>query len=443
MGIAGLQTIVIAPIRTDSRVATRAAIAARQRSHTAASVPKEAIDSGIDRANDSSAPASAISAGAPPAQVAVAARRAARARRDGARSGLLRRRQCPALGGLLGRVLQRAHAGQARFGRALQQRLGAGFAQAQHEMLPAALHAFAQPGVFQRMAQARDADVALNLSEEDGKKKARGAALAQYQEVWSFVRRRGKRSKQGVPALEGQCPSCGANLPISEVVKCEYCQALVNSGEHDWVLAEITQPEEWRAEPAVGQVPGLEELRSRDPSISRQELEDRVSVSFWKWVEARSTGKPDKLSRFCMQPPLDEAARHALALIKTPLREVAVGSADLKRIDSKDGIDRATLEIRWSAAADQGPPTHHRHSFVLGRAAQVQSRRGLSSLDCPSCGGPLASSDEVTCRYCNTPLTGGKHEWALLAVSERPEDKPAPARKARRQEHDQSSPSDE
>ena len=33
-----------------------------------------------------------------------------------------------------------------------------------------------------------------------------------------------------------KCPSCGADLPLSEVVKCEYCQAIVNSGEHDWVL---------------------------------------------------------------------------------------------------------------------------------------------------------------------------------------------------------------
>ena len=32
------------------------------------------------------------------------------------------------------------------------------------------------------------------------------------------------------PALEGKCPSCGADLPLGEVVKCEYCKALVNSG---------------------------------------------------------------------------------------------------------------------------------------------------------------------------------------------------------------------
>ena len=293
---------------------------------------------------------------------------------------------------------------------------------------------------------ARDQDIPLELPPGEADKRLQRVKLAEYDEAWSFVRRRGRNSLKGAPALEGRCPSCGAELPLSEVVRCDYCQALVNSGEHDWVLAEITQAAEWRASSSVKSIPGLDSLRERDPSLSRQELEDRVSVSFWKWVEARSTGKPDKLSRFCMQPPLDEGSRRALSLENTPLREVAVGSADLKRIDGKEGTDQATLEVRWSAAQDKGPPTHHRHLFILGRAAQTRSRRGLSSLDCPSCGGPLASSDEVTCRYCNTPLTGGKHEWALLAVSERPEEKPAPARKARgsaRQGQDQSSPADE
>lgn len=266
------------------------------------------------------------------------------------------------------------------------------------------------------VGEARDADVALNLSEEDGKKKASGAALAQYQEVWSFVRRRGKRSKQGVPALEGQCPSCGANLPISEVVKCEYCQALVNSGEHDWVLAEITQPEEWRAEPAVGQVPGLEELRSRDPSISRQELEDRASVMFWKWIEARSSGKNDKLARFCINPIDDPATVAELDLERAMLRQVAVGSAELASVEQQSDLDIAVVEITWSASRNNATPQPARSAFVMGRQSAARSKRGLSSLDCPVCGGQLANSDETTCRYCGTALPGGKHEWALASV---------------------------
>ena len=266
---------------------------------------------------------------------------------------------------------------------------------------------------------ARDADVPVALPDKQVQKRVQAAPLAEYDEAWSFVRRRGKGSIKGVPALEGRCPSCGADLPLSDVVRCEYCKALVNSGEHDWVLAEITQAAEWKQSASARDIPGLSALRERDPTVSRQELEDRVSVSFWKWVEARSTGKPDKLARFCLQPPADDRARAALDLgAAGRLHAVAVGSADLKRVDT-GALDRASLEVRWSGALPGQEPVHHRHTFVLGRDAAAQSKRGLSSLDCPSCGGPLATSDAVTCRYCGTALTGGKLEWALVEVRER------------------------
>lgn len=264
------------------------------------------------------------------------------------------------------------------------------------------------------VGEARDMDVPANLSDAEAAKKARGAELSQYHEVWSFIRRRGKHSKKGVPALEGKCPSCGADLPLSEVVRCEYCKALVNSGEHDWVLAEITQPEEWRPSATQRSIAGLEELRQRDAGLSRQELEDRASVIFWKWVEAKNLGKPDKLARFCVEPPQRAAAE--LDLGKAQLRQVAVGSSELKSTHSAEGRDYAALEIRWSAAEGKGEIEPHTHLLTLARSADVKSKRGMNSLDCPECAGALAESDATTCSYCAAVLTGGKHEWALLRI---------------------------
>jgi predicted lipid-binding transport protein (Tim44 family) len=270
------------------------------------------------------------------------------------------------------------------------------------------------------VGEARDADVPRDLPQAQAEAKARSAPLQRYEEVWSFLRRRGKRSKAGVPALEGQCPGCGAPLPLSDVVQCEYCKALVNSGEHDWVLAEITQPEEWSAHRAEAEVPGLPELRQRDPAVSRQELEDRASVIFWKWVEARATGQSGKLARFCVSPPTEgrEGDIAELALYPARLEKVAVGSADLREIAPAAHADQdhAMVEIRWSAGVDGREPVGMVHLFVLARSAGATSKRGLSSLDCPSCGGALGESDAVICAYCGERLPGGKHEWALLAV---------------------------
>lgn len=266
------------------------------------------------------------------------------------------------------------------------------------------------------VGEARDKDVALSLTADQAKREVGKQELSQYHEVWSFVRRRGKKSKSGVPALEGKCPSCGADLPLSEVVKCEYCQALVNSGEHDWVLAEITQPEEWREEPAVFDIQGLAEARQHDPTLSRQELEDRASVVFWKWIEARTTGKSDKIVRFSLKNPKDPEAALELGLAPARLRQVAVGSAELDEVSSDGTLDHALVEIRWSASIDGSEPRSLAHMFELVRSVEARSKRGLSSLDCPVCSGQLANSDDPKCQYCGATLNGGKHEWALASV---------------------------
>ena len=264
------------------------------------------------------------------------------------------------------------------------------------------------------VGEARDADVSATLSDADAEKKARSAPLARYEEVWSFVRRRGRKSKAGVPALEGACASCGAELPPGDVVRCDVCKALTNSGEHDWVLAEITQPEEWSA--SGGEDPeGLTELRQRDPALSRQELEDRASVVFWKWIEARVTGDRKGFERFCREPgsvPADPAK----------LSKVAVGAADLVDVTAAqtvgpDELDDATIEIKWSASVDGGEPTAMNVVQVnLARPSTASSKRGLSCLDCPNCGGPVPESDAVTCAYCKEPLVGSKKEWTADSI---------------------------
>jgi hypothetical protein len=268
------------------------------------------------------------------------------------------------------------------------------------------------------VGEARDADVPLNLDAAAAERKVRSAPLTQYHEVWSFVRRRGQQSKQGVPALEGRCPGCGADMPISDAVRCEYCNAIVNSGEHDWVLAEITQPEEWSSEIAQWEVDGLDELRERDATISRQELEDRASVIFWKWIEARATGKASKLARFCMQPPQIGDGNYYLTQAK--LQQVAVGSSEVAQIvcGAAGGIDQVLVEIRWSAGVNGAEPKNMLHLFTLARSFEATSKRRLASLDCTNCGGPLAGSDAATCDYCGETLSGGKHEWVLAGVQE-------------------------
>jgi Tim44-like domain len=261
------------------------------------------------------------------------------------------------------------------------------------------------------VGQARDADVPANLPTAQAIDKAKRAPLVRYEEVWSFLRKRGQKSKNGVPALEGRCPNCGADLPVSDVVRCEYCKAVVNSGEHDWVLAEITQPEEWRPWMTNADLEGLNALQSKDPAVSRQELEDRASVVFWKWIDARVTAQRTRLERFCLQPGQPPAP-------PAQLSQVAVGSSELVDVVvAQDGLDRCDVEITWSASENGGEPVNQVNRVTLARSTTATSKGGLNSLDCPNCRGPLADSDLVKCNFCGEPLAGGKHEWSLESIA--------------------------
>jgi hypothetical protein len=185
------------------------------------------------------------------------------------------------------------------------------------------------------------------------------------------------------------------------------------------VLAEITQPEEWMPGAALDKIPGMAELRQRDSTVSRQELEDRASVIFWKWIEARATGKLENLTRFCLAKP-DPAT---LGVVKAQISAPTVGSSEVVKVvagnpGQEGAMDLAQIEIRWSAGIDGKAPEGMIHVLALQRLSSVQSKRSMSALDCPVCAGPLPESDAAFCAYCGEQLMGGKHEWALAAVVE-------------------------
>ncbi len=62
-----------------------------------------------------------------------------------------------------------------------------------------------------------------------------------FTEYWTFIRRAGVASRPGEKA--DQCPSCGAEVHVSQAGVCDYCGTKVVSGEFGWVLSTIEQDE--------------------------------------------------------------------------------------------------------------------------------------------------------------------------------------------------------
>jgi rRNA maturation endonuclease Nob1 len=263
-------------------------------------------------------------------------------------------------------------------------------------------------------AQARDTEVPLTANDE-----LIQAALAQvpvnpYTEIWTLVRCTGAQTKPGDAQVGTACPKCGAPLAGGEMLKCRYCGALVCSGEHDWVLAEITQLEEWR--PTGQRPPGLDALRVRDPAVAAEVLEDRASYLFWKWIEAGRANGGAPL-RKCSTPGL--VAAGARWEWNRGASDVSVGGSDVTQcaVGTADGLDHVDVLVKWSARFNASPQyTPCQTVMRMVRKSGVQSKLSMTALVCQACGAPVGDSDSTKCDHCGVELTAGDQAWVLGAV---------------------------
>jgi tellurite resistance protein/uncharacterized Zn finger protein (UPF0148 family) len=268
-------------------------------------------------------------------------------------------------------------------------------------------------------AEARDTEVTANATDDQVRAALAHARVEPYAEIWSLVRQAGAQSKPDGFQVGRACPSCGAPLAEGETMKCRYCGALACSGEHDWVLAEITQVEEWH--PTAAQAGGLAELRARDAGVAREVLEDRASYLFWKWIEAGRAGGFAPLRKCAAAALLQSGGR--IEWVRS-VSDVAVGGADLVacELDGDDGFDRVYVEIFWSARFD-GAKAYTPVQMVLrlARRSGVTSKLSMTALVCTACGAPLVESDSTKCDHCGAELAAGETAWVLDAV-QRPEE---------------------
>jgi len=265
-------------------------------------------------------------------------------------------------------------------------------------------------------AEARDTEVPWNATQDQVRSALQKARVEPYSEIWSISRCAGAQSKPAGYEVGRACPRCGAPLAPGETMKCRYCGAVVCSGEHDWVLAEITQMVEWR--PGGRPAQGLEALRARDPGVAREVLEDRASYVVWKWVQAARVGQWAPL-RKCATPALLAAGAH-LEWVREAT-DVAVGSSDLVACEvnpAGQGFDQAHVEVAWSAKL-RGAHAHTSSRVVLrlARRTGVVSRPSLTALACGQCGAPLVESDSSRCDHCGAELAAGEASWVLDAIT--------------------------
>ncbi len=279
-------------------------------------------------------------------------------------------------------------------------------------------------------AQMRDTDVAATATDSEAVQAASRAPVESFTEAWSFVRKPGARTLIGEELYQGKCPNCGAPYRGGASNNCEYCGAILNSGNYDWTLAEVSQGAEHI--PYYATVDGLLDAHKTDPALNTEILEDRASLIFWKWIEAQSHGEPKRLAKLCTGDYLAQLGSELDGLKKRGRRKVflecAVGAATVKLLRPEpDGFDQAHVEIRWSARMgigpeDQKPPelpsVPQRWMFTLVRrsGAATNTANGMSTNRCPQCNAPLTDSLTSRCDFCGSELGSGQRDWILSAA---------------------------
>lgn len=262
-------------------------------------------------------------------------------------------------------------------------------------------------------AEARDANIPVNSTPQQAQQALAHKSVEPYTEIWTLVRRQGAVSKLQPTQVGKNCPSCGAPLDGSQMVKCKYCNALICSAEHDWVLAEITQESEWYPE-SYEEVPGLNQMKQNDPLCAREVLEDRASFLFWKWMEAARMQSLTPL-RKCSTQQFASNTQGLQAVAQT--RDVAIGGVDVMMCDpagDEGGSDLVYVKIYWSAIFGQNQQGAPMQTVArLSRKAGVASKLSMSSVVCQACGAPLTESDTTQCDHCHIEIAAGTQDWVL------------------------------
>lgn len=252
-----------------------------------------------------------------------------------------------------------------------------------------------------------------------------------FVEFWTLLRRPGAKTSGRSGSFECCCPNCGAPLEKLDRTVCTSCHAIVNSGDYDWVVTEITQSSEWSYRPPRI-IAGLETLQAADPTFNAWHIEDRASVIFYRFIAAQFFADQRYLVKLA-----DSGFMHQYKDFFTPLSngrhryyaDAAVGGVDLVEVLNASGTeecDRLRVKIRWSGHKEeeivpgliQPVPelsTIFSQEFILSRrkGAKSSDKNVLSSVHCPGCGAPEVRSDKPYCEYCHTPLNDGSRDWVL------------------------------
>ena len=251
----------------------------------------------------------------------------------------------------------------------------------------------------------------------------------EFVEYWSFLKKRGAEEKNIFSS--DNCPSCGAELPkiTSEVAKCEFCGTLTNSGEFDWVLAEITQADDYvSSSPLVMKSINLHEkiieIEQQNTDFSVQLIEDKASNAFLQIETARVLNNPVILRRFTSDAAFKKIKARfgqgeAFVYNRIFLSDVTlIGALQNNNMNTmvvsiKYSYQRVVPKEKSVVKLDSVVVTDTSIILLSRNINSEVSKGSLYAHRCPSCGGPVGDTIDLKCKYCGYELNSPANEWIV------------------------------
>jgi hypothetical protein len=251
----------------------------------------------------------------------------------------------------------------------------------------------------------------------------------EFVEYWSFMKKRGVTEKNLFSS--DNCPSCGAALPAvpGEVAKCEFCGTLTNSGEYDWVLAEITQADDYiSSNPLVMKATNLQEkileIEEQNDDVSVQLIEDKASNAFLQVETARVLNDPTILRRFTTDKAFEKIKATFGQGEPFVYNRIYLSDVTLIGAMQKDNLNTMVVSIKYSyqrvipkeksVVKLDAVVVTNTTIVLLSRSTHPEVSKGsLYAHRCPSCGGPTGDTIDLKCQFCGHELNSPANEWIL------------------------------
>jgi uncharacterized Zn finger protein (UPF0148 family) len=252
-------------------------------------------------------------------------------------------------------------------------------------------------------------------------------SLERFIEIWTFIRKI-NITKNGDLYNNINCPQCGAaiNELEGEISICPYCKTILNTGEFDWILCEITQIDDYPTAERLSKRQKnikneINELYSKDSQFSIQLLEDKASNAFIQVFIAKALNDIVRIRRFSDDSFFNSIqTNEKIIYYRFYLNYVTLIGAWNKDNDNylsfyiKATFRRLRPKDNESFEWIDNTSITHSYVLILKRSKDYILPIGkVYAHQCPNCGGSIEDTIDTKCPYCGSQVNSSKHEWIV------------------------------